>query len=142
MDTTATIPLAQILQARGLRPSPQRTAVYKYLYYHSKQHPSVDTIYTKLAPEYPTLSRTTVYQTLEALHECGLVVKLTVEDGEMRFDAETHSHGHFKCIRCGKVSNVYYPEGTPFPKVEEGYTVKETHLYYRGVCPQCNKPEK
>ena len=142
MDTTTTLPLSQILQTRGLRPSPQRVAVYKYLYNNRMQHPTVDMIYAALAPEYPTLSRTTVYQTLDALCNCGLAVKLTVEDGEMRFDADTSSHGHFKCSDCGDVSNVTYPEATPFPQPDKGFHIKETHLYYKGYCPKCRSKKK
>ena len=57
---------ASILKDHGIRPSLQRVCVYRYLR-GVKTHPTVDEIYSALLPEYPSLSRTTVYNTLELL---------------------------------------------------------------------------
>jgi len=138
MDSVSSLPIAQILQTRGLRPSPQRVAIFSYLYNNKALHPTVDMIYKVLAPDYPTLSKTTVYQTLETLYECGLVQKIP-EDGEMRFDAETLKHGHFKCTKCKQLSDIFYSEKALLPQPAEGYVVKETHLYHKGHCPMCSK---
>jgi Fe2+ or Zn2+ uptake regulation protein len=46
-------------------------------------HPTAETIYGALSPKYPTLSRTTVYQTLERMYENGLAQKIVIEDGQM-----------------------------------------------------------
>ena len=127
---------AQRLQKSGLRPSPQRIAVYSYLCRHNT-HPTAETVYKALAPEYPTLSLTTVYQSLEALHERGLALKITIEDGKMRFDADTSSHGHFKCTKCGEIFDFSYPDATFFPAPPKGFSAQEAHLYYRGECPKC-----
>ena len=135
MNTASAYPIAQILLTRGLRPSPQRVAVFGCLM-SNKGHLTVEMIYKKLIPDYPTLSRTTVYQTLEALHDCGLVLKI-VADGEMCFEAKTSDHGHFICTQCKGISNIDYPAETAFPQPSDDYHVKETHLYYRGLCPKC-----
>jgi len=121
---------------RALRPSPQRVAVLDYLSNH-KTHPSAETIYSALAPRYPTLSRTTVYQTLEKLYENGLTQKIVIEDGQMRFDADMSNHGHFKCNACGEVFDFFYEQDFPFPQMENGFAIHEQHLYYKGHCPEC-----
>ena len=123
---------------RGLRPSPQRVAVLHYLSNH-KTHPSAETIFASLSPNYPTLSRTTVYQTLEKLYENGLTQKILIEDGEMRFDADMSNHGHFKCTSCSKVFDFFYTQDYPFPQMEGGFEVQEQHLYYKGRCPGCKE---
>jgi Fur family peroxide stress response transcriptional regulator len=128
--------LIQKFTQHDLRPSPQRVAVMKYLCRH-KTHPSAETIYTALAPSYPTLSRTTVYQTLEKLYERGLAQKINIEDGEMRFDADMSNHGHFKCVACGEVFDFFYAQDYGFPKMEGAFEVQEKHLYYKGNCPAC-----
>ena len=138
MNSVSLLPIAQILQTRGLRPSPQRVAIFAYVYNNKELHPTVDMIYKALAPDYPTLSKTTVYQTLETLYECGLVQKIP-EDGEMRFDAEMAGHGHFKCTKCKGLSDIFYSKETTFPQPKEGYVVRETHLYHKGHCPACCK---
>jgi len=129
---------AQRLRDCKLRPSPQRLAVFTYLCQH-KTHPTAEMIYNDLVVTFPTLSLTTVYQTLDALCDNGLAVKLTIDDGLMRFDAETTSHGHFKCSGCGKIFDFAYPEKTIFPKPRDGFTVEQVHLYEHGRCPKCKK---
>lgn len=128
----------QILRSHGLRPSPQRVAVEDYLCAH-KTHPTAEAVYTALAPSYPTLSRTTVYQTLERLCGIGAAQKITIEDGEMRFDADTSNHGHFKCTACGKVFDFFYPAATTFPRPGDDFQVSQVQLYVRGLCPECGK---
>jgi len=137
-----TILLAERLLSCGLRPTPQRVAVYTYLCdpKNKNNHPSAETVYNALTDEYPTLSRTTVYQTLETLCACDLVTKLVIDEGEMRFDAEMLRHGHFKCTLCGNIYNFYYPEVTDFPQPPEGFSIKKSYLYYKGTCRKCNLP--
>ncbi len=129
--------LVQHFKDHNLRPSQQRMAVMKYLLDHHT-HPTAETIYASLSPNYPTLSRTTVYQTLEKLYATGLAQKIVIEDGEMRFDADTSDHGHFKCVKCGEVSDFFYPANHPFPQLEGRFEIQEQHLYYKGICPNCN----
>ncbi|MCL1921093.1 MAG: transcriptional repressor [Kiritimatiellaeota bacterium] len=127
----------QRLHERGLRPTPQRVAVFTYLCSYTS-HPTAEKIYCDLISGYPTLSRTTVYQTLDALCKCGLVTRLVSDEGEMRFDAETSNHGHFKCVKCGRLYNFFYPAETVFPQPMDGFVVEAMSLYYKGVCPQCH----
>ena len=86
---------SQAIAAKGIRPSMQRTAIYEYLCTHPT-HPTVDAVYRSLSATHPTLSRTTVYSTLRLLAEHGLVQAITIEDDELRYDAETKPHIHFK----------------------------------------------
>ena len=51
------------LLKHGIKPSIQRLAVMGYLLEH-RTHPAVDEIYNALKAEVPTLSKTTVYNTL------------------------------------------------------------------------------
>lgn len=48
----------------NIKPSMQRIAIMQYLMEHPI-HPSADDIYTALSPSMPTLSKTTVYNTLK-----------------------------------------------------------------------------
>lgn len=54
------------LQGHNIKPSVQRIAIMKYLMEH-RTHPTVDEIYTALSPTIPTLSKTTVYNTLKTM---------------------------------------------------------------------------
>ena len=94
------------LSEAGVRPSVQRVAVYSYLCEHPV-HPTVETLYASLSPEYPTLSKTTIYNTLKLFEEKKLVRSLKIEDDKLRYDADIRPHLHFKCEKCGKVFDVF-----------------------------------
>ena len=61
----------------------------------------MEQIYTVLHKEIPTLSKTTVYNTLNTLIDAGLVKLITIDENETRYDIDTTTHGHFKCESCG-----------------------------------------
>ena len=52
------------LLSHKIKPSMQRIAIMDYLFEH-KVHPTVDKIFNDLYPQIPTLSKTTVYNTLK-----------------------------------------------------------------------------
>ncbi|NLA27696.1 MAG: transcriptional repressor, partial [Firmicutes bacterium] len=59
------------LRAKNIHPSVARIKVLSYLI-KTDSHPTVDMIYTSLLPEMPTLSKTTVYKTMDLLIEAKL----------------------------------------------------------------------
>ncbi len=129
---------SEYLRSLGIQPSAQRIAIYEYLDEHHN-HPTVDMVYQALMPVHPTLSRTTVYNTMKSFAAHNAVQTVLIEDGELRFDCDMSVHGHFKCRCCGDVSDVFMPlEQTAFD-LAPGFSAEETHIYFRGVCPACRK---
>ena len=100
----------QQLVNHGVHPSVQRIAIMKYLMEHCT-HPTVDTIYTDLLPILPTLSRTTVYNTLELFCEKNAAMSLTIDRRNIRYDGCVKPHAHFMCNGCGRVFDVEINEG-------------------------------
>lgn len=122
----------------GIRPSVQRVAVMHYLLTH-RTHPTVDDIYTALAPEIPTLSRTTVYNTLHLLYQHGAILVLGIDEGNVRFDGYTYPHAHFMCTECHKVTDVELDENDFVKRnaPKNAATIAESHIYYKGICTDC-----
>jgi Fe2+ or Zn2+ uptake regulation protein len=125
------------LSEKNIRPSLQRMAVYGFLA-ENPIHPTVDTIYQALHPEIPTLSKTTVYNTLKQLVDCGLVQTVTIEDGELRFDADISNHLHFKCTKCGEVFDVFKEINLPEDLLPEGFAISKMQTNLWGLCANCN----
>ena len=98
------------LTEHGVKPSVQRLAVMDYLMEHHT-HPTVDEIYSALLPNMPTLSKTTVYNTLKLLTEQGAAIQLTIDERNVCFDADTSAHAHFLCTRRTKLR--YLPVLSP-----------------------------
>ncbi len=122
----------------NIKPSVQRIAIMEYLMEH-RTHPSADEIYTALSPSMPTLSKTTVYNTLKLFAEQGAALMLTIDERNTNFDADTSIHAHFLCKRCGHIYDLQCKENRKEVEVQnmEGHQVSEIHYYYKGICKNC-----
>jgi len=128
-----------ILRKIGVTPSPQRTAIYHFLRTHAI-HPTAETIFAAVRTEQPSLSLTTVYNTLKLLVEKRAVREIIIEGSELRYDADMTEHGHFKCLHCGDVYDLFPPDGVPLvpsvPGLPDDFVLKEIQLCCRGYCPK------
>ncbi|MDR0893136.1 MAG: transcriptional repressor [Mediterranea sp.] len=127
----------------GIKPSMQRLAIMEYLMAH-RTHPSADEIFTALVVNMPTLSKTTVYNTLKLFAEQGAALMLTIDDRNANFDADTSIHSHFQCKRCGRIYDIRTPEAIKEAEVPDlrEHSVTESHYYYKGICKECLKTNK
>ena len=99
MIRTETAEIVQIFKDRGFKATPQRIAVYKYLCEH-RTHPDVESVYRAVLEDNPAFSKTTVYNALQALDACGLIIPVTIDSGRIHYDADTRFHGHFRhCLQ-------------------------------------------
>jgi Fe2+ or Zn2+ uptake regulation protein len=128
--------LAEFLRSRGIRPSEQRMRIYEALA-AVKTHPSADAIYRELSPEMPSLSRTTVFSTLDLFAREGLAQRLALSGSELRYDADVSRHVHFRCRSCGAVSDLHEVRAPAPPKAPSGYLVESSQYYAEGLCPDC-----
>lgn len=124
------------LVSKNLRPSIQRIKVLEYLI-KNQCHPTVEQIFKDLQREIPTLSKTTIYNTLNLFLETGLVKVLTIEDNETRYDIITETHGHFKCGECGAISNFDIDIDSIETEELIGFKVVDKNVYFKGICPKC-----
>ncbi|HEX3012192.1 MAG TPA: Fur family transcriptional regulator [Syntrophomonadaceae bacterium] len=130
--------IGKFLQMHDIKPSHHRIRVFQYLA-ENKNHPTVDGIYRELKPEIPTLSKTTLYNTLSLFVDKKIVSLITIEENETRYDADTSLHGHFKCHRCGKVYDIrLHLSSLNFAELDD-FEVYESQVYFQGICPLCQK---
>ena len=97
--------IAEHLKSHGIKPSLQRIKIYEFLL-NNYEHPTVDTIYKELMSDIPTLSKTTVYNTLNLFVDNEVANVIIIEDHEARYDAIVEPHGHFKCKVRGKREDI------------------------------------
>lgn len=130
------------LIAHNIKPSAQRIAIMKYLIDHPT-HPTVERIYSDLLPDMPTLSRTTVYNTLKVLEEKNALITLSINNKNVRFDGNVIPHAHFMCRCCGDIKDMPLPDGVlnPLEKMKN-FNVEVIKLYYKGVCEKCQHAEQ
>ena len=110
----------------NIKPSLQRMAIMDYLMAH-RVHPTADEIYNALYPTMPTLSKTTIYNTMKLFTEQGAVKVLA----------------HFMCLGCGCVYDlpVENQDAIQLEGVGE-LIITEIHLYYKGYCKKCAEEKR
>lgn len=75
-------------------------------------HFVADDLYIKMKNSNSSVSRATVYKTLDLLAECELIIKRNFGDNLNRFENNFRrsSHDHFVCRNCGKVAEFNDPQ--------------------------------
>ncbi len=127
------------LRDHGINPSYQRIKIFEYIL-NNHIHPTVNQIYETLTEKIPTLSKTTVYNTLNLFIDKRLVEVITIEGNEARYDIyNPEDHGHFKCIICKNLYDIPINFNKMHVKELEGYTMHEQHIHFIGVCPHCSE---
>ncbi len=129
--------LSMELKARNIRLSHQRLMVLDYID-KNRYHPTVDQIYSNLVQEMPTLSKTTIYNSLNALIDAGLVRRITIEDNETRYDIISDDHGHFKCESCGKIFDFHINMDSIESEDLYNFKINDKDIYFKGICPDCS----
>ena len=130
--------LTNELKVKNIRLSHQRLKVLEFLTNY-KIHPTVEQIYRALHQDVPTLSKTTVYSTLNALADAGMVRVLTIEDNEVRYDITVEDHGHIKCESCGTIYDFDADMSSFHSDGLKDFKITEKNVYFKGICPQCRK---
>ena len=132
--------LSCLLREHGIHPTQQRIAVLDYLMAH-RTHPTADTLYRALVQEFPTFSRTTVYNTARTLAKAGLIRVITIDAEEQRFDAGMEQHGHFRCTDCGSIFDFPVSQQAIETLSPAPYTPVTMEVYATGVCPHCQQQQ-
>lgn len=130
---------AEILKMNNIKPSTIRIKVYEYLS-GTKSHPTAEEIYTALLPNMPTLSKTSVYNTVKLLVDSGMSKNITIDGMQTRYDADISVHGHFLCKRCGKVYDFNINENLGAEL--DGFNVEFKEVYFGGICRDCMIAQK
>jgi len=128
--------LVKTLVEKNIKPSYQRIKILEYLI-TKRNHPTVDKIFNDLIKEIPTLSKATVYNTLDLFKKANLAIVVTIENNKTRYDAKVASHGHFKCENCGNIYDFDVNiDNLPVDSLEH-FKINEKNVYFKGVCPKC-----
>ena len=123
------------LSGYGIRPSVQRIAIMRYLL-NNLVHPTADEVYESLRKHIPTLSKTTVYNTLKLFVESGAAIYVGIDVKNARFDGVVNPHAHFRCKECGSISDFPMNSDLFIPKNFKG-DIENTYFYIIGICEKC-----
>jgi len=128
--------IRKLFEKYEIQPSFHRFKIFQYLM-ENKNHPTVEQIYKNLVKDIPTLSKTTVYNTLKQFFTKGIISEIIIEENEIRYDTNTSPHIHFKCTKCGNLYDIFKNCEILKQKEIDGHKIDEYHLYLRGICKNC-----
>jgi Fe2+ or Zn2+ uptake regulation protein len=129
--------ISAYLLKNGIRPLQKRVKIMNYLV-SKRNHPTVDMIYSDLIHEINGLSKTTIYNVLNLFVGSGVALALNIEGNEIRYDADTSTHGHFKCKVCTGVIDFRINRNDLPKPLLDGFRIDEHHYYLKGVCSFCS----
>ncbi|MFW6124407.1 MAG: Fur family transcriptional regulator [Acidobacteriota bacterium] len=126
------------LKQKNIKPTYIRLKVLNY-FKNGQQHPDAEQIFRALKKEVPTVSMTSIYNTLDLFQKKGLIIPLFITGSEVRFDLKVAPHQHFFCERCGKIIDLhvdyeYFRKGNI-----NGHRITGIQGYFIGICKNCRE---
>lgn len=131
-----------LLLKYGLRKTSCRVSVLALLMQHNYALAHAD-LEKQLGSDY---DRVTLYRTLYAFKEQGLVHSITDRNGIMKYALcrdvcnhlqHQHDHVHFCCCKCGQTYCLDEVRLGPII-LPEGYLAGDVQFSVQGICKQCN----
>jgi len=123
----------------GVRMTPQRLAIFLEVA-RSAEHPDAESVHKRVRRRMPGVSLDTVYRNLWLLIDLGLLTTLGTNREKARFDANTGSHHHFVCKKCGQAFDVDVPalagRRAPDAVLALG-RVDRMRVEFLGLCRRC-----
>jgi len=137
--TESRIKLETLLRTHKLRVTSKRLDVLEVINNYQSAIP-----HSKIQAELKGFDRVTLYRTILALLESGIIHKIAVENQEVYYalcghtcDTEEHNHKHvhFHCSKCESVSCVEPNEQLQVQL--DGYLISEINVQVNGICSNC-----
>lgn len=140
LDSNNKTALLKRLVDAGIRPSAQRIEILGFIS-SCKSHPTADEIYASIHRSNPTLSRTTVFNTVRLFAEKGIVNDINISPDSTRYDSTQYErHAHFVCRECGRIYDI--PFDMSSLACPDEFACDNVNVYFKGICPECQKKSK
>jgi Fe2+ or Zn2+ uptake regulation protein len=127
------------LHALGYRMTPQRKAILHVLR-QSGEHLTAKQVFKNAIKEFPSLTESTVYRTLDFLVRIGVARFARTGKKFPGYQIIGHEHHHLICRNCGKeieidhgmVESIYQQL-----EAATGYKLSGSHNTFLGLCKSC-----
>jgi Fe2+ or Zn2+ uptake regulation protein len=138
-ENTDTSRTAEALRAAGYRVTSQRLLIHQTLV-ELDRHVGAEELLEAVEERLPSVSLPTVYASLDALEEAGLVRRVAAGRGRALFDSRPVDHHHIVCRRCGAVQDLdarVSLDRAVDLAAGRGFEVDGAEIVVHGLCPTC-----
>ncbi len=135
----STIESAELLRGASLRVTRPRLAVLDAVRLHP--HADTDAVIGAVRRLFPGVSRQSVYNSLHALTDAGLLRRIQPTGSVARYESRIgDNHHHLVCRSCGVIVDVDCAIGSApclHASDDHGFAVDEAEVIYWGTCRAC-----
>jgi Fur family peroxide stress response transcriptional regulator len=120
-----------------MRKTKQKTAILEHVC-STKNHPTADWIFKQVRKKIPNISLGTVYRNLNQLVADGSIGTYQF-DRTVCYDGTVDHHDHFRCSKCGTISDVEVLEKDFIKNIYQTQALHVTNvkLDLIGLCKAC-----
>ena len=132
--------IVEVIRRHGGRVTVPRRAVIAAIL-EGDGHRSADDIGQAVQAEHPDVALSTVYRTLDALQQLGVIEHSHLGHGAAVYHLTDHGHVHLVCRSCGGITDV--PDDTLAELAarlddEHGFVLAPRHFAMFGTCRTCS----
>ncbi len=130
--------LLRLRNAGGRLTEPRRAVIEALV--SVSVHPTADDLAEQVALTNPSVHKSTVYRTLDALTELGLVEHVHLGHGRAVYHLAGDDDLHLLCDRCGAVAHIGADVLDPSRaaiEADTGFVLEAGHFALPGLCQTC-----